>query len=156
VIDLGPDGGEAGGRVVAMGPPQTLTSIPESRTGRYLEQRSQSVLTTGVGLNREANGPRGTGKLITTKSDPVGPPAQLPHSHQVAELPIPVLLAGPRLVLAAGPQRVVPTDRAVLASDGAVRFSTALGAVASMDRRRSFPWVSHMVPYPDAPGPNRQ
>jgi len=47
VIDLGPDGGEAGGRVVAMGPPETLTSIPESRTGRYLEQRSQSSLKTG-------------------------------------------------------------------------------------------------------------
>jgi excinuclease ABC subunit A len=38
VIDLGPDGGEAGGRVVAMGPPASLT-IPESRTGQYLEQR---------------------------------------------------------------------------------------------------------------------
>jgi len=47
VIDLGPDGGEAGGRVVAMGPPETLTSIPESRTGRYLEQRSRSTLKTG-------------------------------------------------------------------------------------------------------------
>jgi excinuclease ABC subunit A len=47
VIDLGPDGGEAGGRVVAMGPPETLTSVPESRTGRYLEQRSQSSLKTG-------------------------------------------------------------------------------------------------------------
>jgi excinuclease ABC subunit A len=49
VIDLGPDGGEAGGRVVAMGPPATLASIPESRTGQYLEQRSRSALRTGVG-----------------------------------------------------------------------------------------------------------
>ena len=34
VIDLGPEGGDAGGRIVAMGPPQTLALAPESRTGR--------------------------------------------------------------------------------------------------------------------------
>ena len=38
VIDLGPEGGEAGGRVVAQGPPETLASVPESYTGRYLKQ----------------------------------------------------------------------------------------------------------------------
>jgi len=47
VIDLGPDGGEAGGRIVAKGPPETLKSFPESRTGQYLEQRSRTSLKTG-------------------------------------------------------------------------------------------------------------
>ena len=47
VIDLGPEGGEAGGRIVAMGPPETLASNPESRTGKYLEQRSRASLKTG-------------------------------------------------------------------------------------------------------------
>jgi excinuclease ABC subunit A len=36
VIDLGPDAGEAGGRVVAMGPPSVIMCSPESRTGEAL------------------------------------------------------------------------------------------------------------------------
>ncbi len=36
VIDLGPDGGVAGGRLVAMGTPEQLAQHPESHTGRYL------------------------------------------------------------------------------------------------------------------------
>ena len=47
VIDLGPDGGEAGGRVVGMGPPGTITAIAESWTGKYLGQRSQQPLRSG-------------------------------------------------------------------------------------------------------------
>lgn len=47
VIDLGPDGGDAGGRIVAMGPPETLAANPESRTGRYLEMRFQAELKSG-------------------------------------------------------------------------------------------------------------
>ncbi len=47
VIDLGPDGGDAGGRVVAMGPPDSLAASVESRTGQYLAQRSQRVQKTG-------------------------------------------------------------------------------------------------------------
>ncbi len=47
VIDLGPDGGEAGGRVVAAGPPETIASIVESRTGQYLRLRSQLCQNTG-------------------------------------------------------------------------------------------------------------
>jgi excinuclease ABC subunit A len=36
VIDLGPDAGHRGGEVVAMGRPETVASVPESATGRYL------------------------------------------------------------------------------------------------------------------------
>jgi excinuclease ABC subunit A len=36
VIDLGPEGGDAGGRIVAEGPPETIASHPESHTGRAL------------------------------------------------------------------------------------------------------------------------
>ncbi|MBL7141028.1 MAG: excinuclease ABC subunit UvrA [Planctomycetes bacterium] len=36
VIDLGPEGGEAGGRIVAEGTPETVAAVPESHTGRYL------------------------------------------------------------------------------------------------------------------------
>ncbi len=36
IIDLGPEGGEAGGYVVACGPPETIAQRRESHTGRYL------------------------------------------------------------------------------------------------------------------------
>jgi excinuclease ABC subunit A len=36
VIDLGPDAGDAGGRIVAMGPPSAIAAAEESRTGRAL------------------------------------------------------------------------------------------------------------------------
>jgi excinuclease ABC subunit A len=38
VIDLGPEGGERGGRIVAAGTPEQVSEIPESHTGRYLKQ----------------------------------------------------------------------------------------------------------------------
>ena len=36
IIDLGPDGGTGGGRVVAEGTPEKIASLKESHTGRYL------------------------------------------------------------------------------------------------------------------------
>jgi excinuclease ABC subunit A len=36
IIDLGPEGGEAGGRVVATGTPEALARVKASHTGRYL------------------------------------------------------------------------------------------------------------------------
>ena len=43
VIDLGPEGGEAGGRIVAQGPPEEIAACPESHTGRYLAGKLQSA-----------------------------------------------------------------------------------------------------------------
>ncbi len=37
VIDLGPDGGDAGGRVVATGPPREIARTNQSHTGRFLK-----------------------------------------------------------------------------------------------------------------------
>ena len=37
IIDLGPEGGGAGGRIVAQGPPEAIIAAPESFTGRYLK-----------------------------------------------------------------------------------------------------------------------
>jgi excinuclease ABC subunit A len=36
VIDLGPDGGSGGGRIVAAGPPEEIVKVAESYTGQYL------------------------------------------------------------------------------------------------------------------------
>lgn len=38
IIDLGPEGGEAGGRIIAQGTPEALAAVPESYTGAYLKQ----------------------------------------------------------------------------------------------------------------------
>ena len=36
VIDLGPEGGDEGGRVIATGTPEQVAAVPESHTGRFL------------------------------------------------------------------------------------------------------------------------
>ncbi len=38
IIDLGPEGGEAGGHVVAVGTPEAIAAVPDSYTGKYLKQ----------------------------------------------------------------------------------------------------------------------
>ena len=38
VIDLGPEGGDGGGTIVAQGTPEKIASIPESWTGQYLKK----------------------------------------------------------------------------------------------------------------------
>ena len=45
VIDMGPGGGDAGGRIVAAGTPEEVAASPESVTGRYLAEalRPQSI-----------------------------------------------------------------------------------------------------------------
>jgi excinuclease ABC subunit A len=37
VIDLGPEGGDGGGRIIATGTPETVAAHPASHTGRYLK-----------------------------------------------------------------------------------------------------------------------
>jgi len=37
IIDLGPEGGEGGGDLVGVGPPEEIAALPDSHTGRYLQ-----------------------------------------------------------------------------------------------------------------------
>jgi excinuclease ABC subunit A len=37
IIDLGPGGGDEGGRIIAEGPPEEIVTIAESYTGQYLK-----------------------------------------------------------------------------------------------------------------------
>jgi excinuclease ABC subunit A len=46
IVDLGPEGGDGGGRVVAEGPPEVVAKVPESHTG--------SFLADVLGIEREA------------------------------------------------------------------------------------------------------
>ncbi|MBD3343826.1 MAG: excinuclease ABC subunit UvrA [Chitinivibrionales bacterium] len=38
IIDIGPEGGDRGGRIIAAGTPEELTNRPESETGKYLKE----------------------------------------------------------------------------------------------------------------------
>ena len=43
VIDLGPEGGAQGGKVVAQGPPETIEGVRASHTGRFLRERREGI-----------------------------------------------------------------------------------------------------------------
>jgi ABC-type multidrug transport system ATPase subunit len=64
IIDLGPEGGDAGGRIIATGTPEEVAKIPESFTGKFL---ADSLKTA----KREDISPaaRGNGKLIVEVPD---------------------------------------------------------------------------------------
>ena len=38
IIDLGPEGGAGGGKIVAAGTPEQIAAVPESHTGQYLRR----------------------------------------------------------------------------------------------------------------------
>ena len=37
IVDLGPEGGDGGGRILAAGPPKTIVKAAGSHTGRFLK-----------------------------------------------------------------------------------------------------------------------
>ena len=48
IIDLGPEGGEEGGRIVAQGPPEQVARVKKSYTGQIL---ARSLNINGMGGN---------------------------------------------------------------------------------------------------------
>jgi len=48
-VDLGPEGGEGGGQIVAQGTPEAVAQVAESYTGRFL----QRVLSIAPRLDHE-------------------------------------------------------------------------------------------------------
>ena len=48
IVDLGPEGGDRGGRVVAMGRPEEIVRVPESHTGRWLAPLLGSATRVGA------------------------------------------------------------------------------------------------------------
>jgi excinuclease ABC subunit A len=63
VIDLGPEGGDRGGRVVAAGTPEQICQVPESITGQYLrpllsDPQAQALSARAAIRTRSVGGPR--------------------------------------------------------------------------------------------------
>jgi excinuclease ABC subunit A len=56
IIDLGPNGGSEGGKLVAMGRPEDIVKVPESHTGRFLSGllRKSPIVATPETLQRVA------------------------------------------------------------------------------------------------------
>jgi excinuclease ABC subunit A len=50
IVDLGPEGGDGGGRVLGVGTPEQIAALPESYTGRYLK----GVLARPPALDRKS------------------------------------------------------------------------------------------------------
>ncbi len=48
IIDLGPEGGNAGGEIVASGTPEEVAQVSKSHTGRYLKQKLSGRVGSGV------------------------------------------------------------------------------------------------------------
>ena len=46
IVDLGPEGGEAGGEVIATGTPEDVAAVEESHTGQFLRQALGSARQT--------------------------------------------------------------------------------------------------------------
>ena len=52
IVDLGPEGGEEGGRIVAVGTPEQLAQAAGSHTGRYLREALAVGRSNAYGANR--------------------------------------------------------------------------------------------------------
>jgi excinuclease ABC subunit A len=68
VIDLGPEGGDAGGRIVAAGTPEQVSRNSQSHTGKFLER----VLSSRSGGNHN-NHARATGRAIHREGEETVP-----------------------------------------------------------------------------------
>src|SRR4029078_12484960 len=54
IVDLGPEGGDAGGHVVAIGTPEEIAANPASYTGQYLKQVLKRRPSSKAGGKRPA------------------------------------------------------------------------------------------------------
>jgi len=54
LIDLGPEGGDGGGRLVAEGPPEHIVKREESYTGYFLKSYLPKIKTKRLQNNMEA------------------------------------------------------------------------------------------------------
>ena len=77
VIDLGPEGGAGGGRIVAAGVPETVAAEPGSHTGRFLAR----MLGGGGGAPKADGGEDATS--AAGGSEPVAPEPGAPESGSV-------------------------------------------------------------------------
>lgn len=52
IIDLGPEGGDRGGEIIATGTPEEIAAVPHSHTGRYLKEALTHAFHNSVVVNK--------------------------------------------------------------------------------------------------------
>ncbi|MGC2800466.1 MAG: hypothetical protein WCA41_01425, partial [Candidatus Acidiferrum sp.] len=70
LIDLGPEGGDQGGKIIATGTPEQVARNPHSHTGRFLAR----VLAANGQAKRSANGASKSGMPSVTIANGAGNP----------------------------------------------------------------------------------
>ena len=85
VIDLGPEGGDGGGRVIAQGPPEAVAATAESHTGQYLA-RALAGDTTDTNV-RAIMQPHAAPPVPPAVPAPVPAPAASPDAGRAGERP---------------------------------------------------------------------
>ncbi|MEF8936456.1 MAG: excinuclease ABC subunit UvrA [Halovenus sp.] len=69
IVDLGPEGGEKGGQVVATGTPEAVARTEESYTGQYLRDLLPDVDLEGPRADRELPAEKGEADQVATGDD---------------------------------------------------------------------------------------
>ena len=120
VIDLGPEGGEAGGRVVAAGTPEEIMACPESLTGRSLREH---LAKDRAALKRPKRGKRA----------PAAPHGAEPEAAESA-----ILIRGAREHNLQNISLDIPRERITVCSgmSGSGKTSLAMDTVYAEGQRR--------------------
>ncbi|HEX7079519.1 MAG TPA: excinuclease ABC subunit UvrA [Gammaproteobacteria bacterium] len=107
VIDLGPEGGDAGGEVVACGTPDDILRVPESRTGQMLERyrAERARLERGRKRGRRAD------RVAESAAAPVSPRA-VGADSQAPRAAAAKAMRRTRTAAAAAGEGVAPSARA--------------------------------------------
>jgi excinuclease ABC subunit A len=98
VIDMGPEGGDAGGRVVAVGTPEEVAQVEGSHTGQYLKKvlAQRSYLDPvdasraggeGSGVGVQGAGEQGAGGQASAKEGGTASPPAAANGKRQAPLP---------------------------------------------------------------------
>ena len=61
ILDLGPEGGEGGGQIVAQGTPEQVAYAPDSHTGEFLRRYYEAINRSATAVSRQAPPSNGAG-----------------------------------------------------------------------------------------------
>jgi excinuclease ABC subunit A len=136
IIDLGPEGGEGGGRVIAQGTPEDVAKVPESFTGQALQRalappakraRKHAVKATAEAAN--GNGKR-KGKSRSSEADL--PPIEVRGARQHNLKGIDVDIPRHQMTVCSGPSGSGKSSLAIdtLYAEGQRRYVESLSSYA--------------------------
>jgi excinuclease ABC subunit A len=114
IIDLGPEGGEAGGTVVAEGDPSAIAAHPSSHTGKALREYEATLTPAATTLTPDPSPASGRGEELRYL------PSQTPLAggRSAASSPLPLAGEGPGV-------RVVAAEEPIPTTNGMIEIRNA-------------------------------